>query len=381
MTTARDRFLACMEYQPCDRRPNHELGVWPQTRERWQREHPAAVQGLTWDWFVDEPALQLDRREFIPIHFGFLPDYGYAVLEETDEYQIVQHPQGYVTKALKAGALGGGRMCMDQYLRFPVMTPADFPGVKARLVAALPARYPAELDAKIARWQTRDYPLVLGRNCAANGFYWRAREFMGTEGLSYAWYDYPALMHEMMEFFADFIIETSRPVLEKIAVDYFVLNEDMSMKNGPLLSPATFRTFIYPHLRRLVAFFKEHGVRYVLVDSDGDPRLLIPLLLDAGIDGLWPIERASEVSPMDLRREFGRSLRLWGGVDKRVLPQGPAAIRAHLREFIPLIEEGGFIPTIDHTVPPDVSWDDFRYYLEAKTALLAGEFGTLTDSR
>jgi len=42
-----------------------------------------------------------------------------------------------------------------------------------------------------------------------------------------------------------------------------------------------------------------------------------------------------------------------------------------------LIEEGGFIPTIDHTVPPDVSWDDFRNYIDAKRDLLAGDFRRL----
>jgi uroporphyrinogen decarboxylase len=101
------------------------------------------------------------------------------------------------------------------------------------------------------------------------------------------------------------------------------------------------------------------------------------LLLEAGVDVIWPVERASGVSPLEWRRRFGRDLRIWGGVDKRVLPRGKAAIREHLREFIPLIEEGGFIPTVDHTVPPDVSWDDFRHYLDAKEALLAGDFGTL----
>jgi len=60
-----------------------------------------------------------------------------------------------------------------------------------------------------------------------------------------------------------------------------------------------------------------------------------------------------------------------------VLPRGPAAIREHLREFIPLIEEGGFIPTLDHAVPPDISWDNFRYYMDAKMALLAGDFAVL----
>jgi uroporphyrinogen decarboxylase len=80
---------------------------------------------------------------------------------------------------------------------------------------------------------------------------------------------------------------------------------------------------------------------------------------------------------MALRKRFGKGLRLWGGVDKRVLAQGPAAIRAHLREFIPLIEEGGFIPTVDHTVPPDVSWENFRYYMDLKRRLLAGAFTAL----
>ncbi len=298
-------------------------------------------------------------------------------MEETEEYEIYRDSLGIVRKALKEGAVGGARMCMDQYLAFPVSKPEDFAEVKKRLVAAIPERYPSDLDARIERWKQRNCPLILGENCAANGFYWRAREFMGTEALSYAWYDYPDLMHEMMEFFCDFIIETSRPVLEKIRVEYFTLNEDMCMKNGPLLSPQTFRKFIFPHLKRMVEFFKAHGTRYFAVDTDGDPTPLIPLLLDAGVDVLWPIERAAGVSPIEWRRRFGKTLRLWGGVDKRVLTQSREAIRAHLRELIPLIEEGGFIPTVDHTVPPDVPWDNFCYYMEMKQALLQGEFSKL----
>jgi uroporphyrinogen decarboxylase len=200
---------------------------------------------------------------------------------------------------------------------------------------------------------------------------------MGTESLSTAFYEYPEMMMEVMEFFADFIIETSRPILEKIQVDCFVLNEDFAMKTGPLISPEIHRDFIFPHLKRMVEFFRAHGTRYFAVDSDGDPTVLIPLMMDAGVDTVWPIERASNVSPQAWRKQFGKSLHLWGGVDKRVLIQDPEAIRAHLREFIPLIEEGGFIPTIDHTVPPDVSWDNFQYYMEYKRYLLAGEWAKL----
>ena len=372
-----ESFRACMEYEASDRRPNHELGAWGQTRARWEQEAPEDVADFTWGWFVGEPDLNLDHREYIHVDYGFIPSYQREVIKETEEYVTARNPKGILTRALKEGTAYGSRLSMDQYLEFPVSTSEDFPDVKARLEAAVPERYPEDLDRLVIDWEMRDFPLVLGRNCAANGFYWRAREFMGTENLSYAWYDQPKLMHEMMAFYGDFIIETSRPVLEKVQVDYFVLNEDMAMKGGPLLSPETFRTFIFPHLKRLVDFFRSHGTRYIAVDTDGDPTALVPLLLDAGIDTLWPIERAAGVNPQQIRKQFGKSLRLWGGVDKRILSQGTDAVRSHLREFIPLIEEGGFIPTVDHTVPPEVSWDDFRTYMEMKMALLAGDFAAL----
>ena len=57
-------------------------------------------------------------------------------------------------------------------------------------------------------------------------------------------------------------------------------------------------------------------------------------------------------------------------MDKRILALGPEAIDEHLRSFIPLIEEGGFIPTVDHAVPPDVSWPNFQHYMQSKIKLL-----------
>jgi uroporphyrinogen decarboxylase len=179
-------------------------------------------------------------------------------------------------------------------------------------------------------------------------------------------------MHDIIETHADFLIEAVRPFLEQTSVDYIFLNEDLSMKNGPLLSPKTYRKFIFPRLKRVVEFYKSHSVRYVMIDTDGNPEVLIPYFLDAGIDGIWPMERTADQDPIRLRKKFGRSLRLWGGVDKRVLATTCEEIDAHLRFFIPLIEEGGFIPTVDHTVPPDVPFQNFIYYMQRKQDLLAG---------
>jgi uroporphyrinogen decarboxylase len=372
--TPLERFHACMNYQPVDRVPNHEVGTWVQTKLRWRQEG-LPVDDLHWDWFVGDPHWGMDPREYIDVRFDMVPPFEEKVLAREGETEVIQRANGVVSRALVTGAAEGMRASMDEYLRFPVTTAEDFRALKQRYRPSTPSRYPAFWDQfQLEGWRRREHVLVLGRNCSTLGFYWRAREWMGTENLSYAWYDQPELMHEMMEFVADFTIETARPILARgMRPDYVFLNEDMSMKNGPLLSPETFRTFILPHLRRLVAFFKSAGVPWFVVDTDGNCELLIPHLLDAGVDAIWPLERASDMDPLAVRRRFGRSLRLWGGIDKRELAKDPAAIDAHLRTLQPLVADGGFIPTVDHLVPPDVSRANFEHYMARKQALLRGE--------
>lgn len=368
-----ERFLSVMEYEPVDRVPNWELGVWPQTRQSWESQGLDAAR-LHWNWFAGELALGMDPREFIHFRGEMIPSFEHRVLREDERTVTFRDTQGRTRVALKEGTINGGRMSMDRYIGFPVQSADDWEGIKRRFDPASPQRYePNWPQLRAAGWQQRRHPLVFGPNCTTLGFYWFARELMGTEGLSYAWYDQPSLIHDVMEFWAHFLIKAAQPILEHTTVEYICLSEDMAMKTGPLLSPQTYETFIYPRLRRVVDFFKSHGVRYVAVDTDGNPEALIPWLMEAGVDVVWPLERAAGQDPVRLRRKFGRSLRLWGGVDKRVLAQGPEAIDRHLRALLPLIAEGGFIPTVDHTVPPDVTWRNFQHYLESKARLLHGE--------
>jgi uroporphyrinogen decarboxylase len=370
-----ERFLANMEYQPVDRVPNWEMGVWPQTRDRWEAEGLDIAQ-YHWNddyWFAGEETLGLDVREFIHVDGGPLPLGEVVTLEENERTITFIDEIGRTRRALKEGTSRGGRMSMDTYIAFPVTDMASWQKMKKRYRPS-PARYePGWRTTRVPGWRNRRHPLVLGQTCAISGFYWFLRDMMGTEGISYAFYDQPELVHEMVESLADFLIEVTRPILEQTTVEYIALPEDLAGKAGPLLSPDCFRTFIFPRLRRVVDFVKSHGVRYVAVDTDGNPELLIPLLMDAGVDILWPLERASEQDPVRLRKKFGRSLRLSGGVDKRVLAQGPEAIDEHLRALRPVIEEGGYIPTVDHLVPPDVSLANFQYYMQSKAKLLRGE--------
>ena len=49
-------------------------------------------------------------------------------------------------------------------------------------------------------------------------------------------------------------------------------------------------------------------------------------------------------------------------MDKRALAAGGAVMHAELDRLAPLIAAGGYLPTCDHGVPPDISWPNFIAY-------------------
>jgi uroporphyrinogen decarboxylase len=67
---------------------------------------------------------------------------------------------------------------------------------------------------------------------------------------------------------------------------------------------------------------------------------------------------------VEVRRRFGRDLRMWFGIDKRALAQGPAEIDAELARVRPLVEEGGYVPGLDHSMPPDIPFAHYCTYME-----------------
>ena len=206
--------------------------------------------------------------------------------------------------------------------------------------------------------------------CGTFGYYSMLRNWMGTENLSYLFYDNPALIEACLEFLTEFAMRVLTPVLEQIPFDFYYIHEDMSYKNGPLVSPEMFRRFFLPHYQRFIGFLRRHGMKIILVDTDGNCEMLLPLFIEADVDGFGPVERAAGMDPLAIRKRFGNAVCMVGGVDKREIAKGRAEIRAEVERLTPVVESGGFIPTIDHAIPPDVSLENFRYYLDVKRKLL-----------
>jgi len=144
----------------------------------------------------------------------------------------------------------------------------------------------------------------------------------------------------------------------------------MAFKNGPLIGPGQFRDFMIEPYGILIDAARECGVPIIDVDSDGDIRLLIDLWLEAGVTMLHPFEAAAGMDVVEISRRYGKRLAMRGGVDKRALARGRTAIDAELQRIRPAFDAGGYIPHVDHSVPPDVSFDDYRYYLDGLRRLL-----------
>jgi hypothetical protein len=154
-----------------------------------------------------------------------------------------------------------------------------------------------------------------------------------------------------------------------VRVDFAMFWEDMCYKTGPLLSPAMFRTYLLPQYRKVTQCLAEHGVELSWVDCDGNIEALLPLWVEGGVRGFYPLEVAAGMDPVKLRRQYGRNIVMWGGVDKRALAEGPAAIDRELARLVPVAAEGGFIPLVDHGVPDDVPYLHYLYYLERRKQL------------
>ncbi len=372
--THRECFLKIMSGESAPWVPNYELGCWGQTVERWRREGLPVERSRVgrMDMFEGEPLFALDRRGFARLDITMCPAFEYMLIAEDERYVTARHTNGVVTMALKEGTVDGTRLSMDTYLEFPVKDRASWEDVKRRYDPHAPVRYPFWWDEQVRLWQARDYPVCLLGN-GTFGLYSQLRSWVGTENLSVLFYDDPALVEEMVEFNADFLLALIEPALGQVRFDYFNFFEDCAGKGGPLFGPHLFRTFFMKSYRRIIERLNRAGIRSIWVDTDGDAEVLVPLWMDVGVNCFWPLEQASGMDPVRLRKKFGKSLALCGGIDKRELAKGPRAIEQELYAKIPpLLESGGYIPHLDHSIPPDIAYRDFAYYMELKRKLIGG---------
>jgi uroporphyrinogen decarboxylase len=190
---------------------------------------------------------------------------------------------------------------------------------------------------------------------------------MGIVNFNLMFYKDPELIRDMAEYWEYFTIETMRDAVEamKDTIDAIWWWEDFAEKHGPLISPRLFRDFLLPHYRNVTDFLKKNKIDRVVLDSDGNTSPILDLMIEAGITGHWPLEVASGMDAITLRRKYGNELFIMGNLDKRELVKGGEHMKKEIDSKIPILKEmGGYIPSLDHDIPPDFTLDRYREYAE-----------------
>lgn len=370
----RERFLNTMHFRPVDRAPMWSPpDVWASTWKRWEGEgygatatklvgeHGGAGSLCFWDYFG------CDRQDEVGIYYGFSPGFEYKVIEENERTITYRNFEGIVMSEFKVGR----ETSMPHWVDFPIKTREDFRENVYRWNLNFEERFPKDWEAKCKLWKSRKIPLRMWAD-REGGFYGPLRNLFGVELLSYLFYDDIAFIEEVLDAKADAMIRIIDRIWQDTDFDYFVFWEDMCFKNGPLLSPEMFERYLVPRYQRVTDCLRSKGCDTIFVDSDGDVRKLTPLWLKAGVNGILPFEVQAGMDVVQFRKEYGKDLLLIGGIDKRAIARGRKEIDAELVRVAPLVEEGGYIPWPDHSIPPDVCYDNFLYFMERLERLVEG---------
>ncbi len=405
--TARDRFREVMQFNRSAETLRWEFGYWGETVTNWYaqglpRRHPAIPSpqrttptaslyapawtcegcgeipngigvmagGLYWPtqgFPLDEDvrvALDMDPgQRMVDVNLLFDPEFEVQVHEESAERFLYTDVDGVRRLFLKKEAT------IPTSMVWPIASRADWERIKAERLRTddIATRFPENWPQLVEEYRNRDYPLAIGGY--PHGMFGTLAHLLGYERL-FLWYCMdPPLIHDMLDTFTNLWIAVYEQVLSEVEVDHIHFWEDVSAGSGPMISPALVETFMLPYYKRIIDFLKARGVDIIFVDTDGDCNVLIPLYMSVGVTGMYPFEVHCGRDIVKVRKEYP-TLQISGGVPKSEITKGKQRIDQILEPVEEVLKTGGYIPFGDHFIPPDVPWEEFKYYRTRLNALI-----------
>jgi uroporphyrinogen decarboxylase len=309
------RFINSLSYKQVDRPPLFEDGIRDKVLRKWRQEGLGKKENL-------ESNFIFDKREEIEPNLEPIP--------------------------------------------MPTKWPTTSDGLKKlakRLDPDDPHRLPEGWMEKASGLKDRSYPLILRIH----------RGFFLTLGV-HGWHrfsdaiqllvDNPGLVDEWMKIYADFSIRLAERILSAVEVDAVLFSEPIGGNHGPLISPKMYATIILSSYQPILENLRRFGIGTFIYRTYANTRVLLPSVVKAGFNCLWACESdPKDMDYLDVRREFGKELRLIGGIDSDSLRQGQLDIQKSVLSTVPLLlEEGGYIPLADGRVRDDVSYENYVFY-------------------
>ena len=343
--TSRQRVRMVLSHQEADRVPIQD-SVWAPTVARWHRE------GLPTDQSPDG-------------HFGYEfahqgPDvslqFPEEVIERRDNWSITRNSLGVVSRAFT------DHESIPQMLEFTINSPEQWGEHKHRLAwNDTRVDWGAALAANRALRQEGRFVCYF----AHIGYDWLQR-IIGAETMLVAMAHDRGWVRDMMDTLMDLVLRGFQEMIARgFEFDGAFVANDMGYRNGTFFSPAVFRECEFAPQKRMYDTFREHDLP-VILHSCGNVREFVPLLIEAGLTCLNPLESKAGMDVVELKRQFGDQLCFMGGIDVRAMADpDPSAIEREIARKIPVARvAGGYIYHSDHSVPDNVGFARYCRVME-----------------
>ena len=320
-----------------------------------------AAQGASSDEISLE-AFGFDSVERIDAggHCGFFGGPKEVVLEENDRFLITRDRMGRTMKLPKGVA--SIALPMD----FPVRTMDDWRRIKPHFV--FNEKRVDSAAAGYAAQRRLHGALVL---LWVPGAFSTARDLMGDEALCYAFYDQPALLHDILSTFAETSVRVIRRLCGHVTLDNLCVSEDLAGKSGPLLSPEHVKTFFAPYYQAVWDAAREAGATLFSQDSDGFVEPVMEAFMACGVNVFYPCEPTAGMDIARLRQRFGKRCAFKGGIDKLALLGSFDAIERELQHKLADPALGsGMVFGLDHRIPGGVPIENYRFYVRRAREIL-----------
>ena len=370
--TCREQFQAVLHYQRYDAMPIVHFGYREETLKKWVSEGHLKTtdisgfedgseveQSVSGKLGFDCAFLNIVNDKTSGTGFYLYPPFPEELIEvRPDGAKLIRNALGVVT--LHKDGINSIHPVSDSLLKDRESWEKLY---KPRLTYTAERVDSVKLETLAKNDSMRRVPLGLSCGSLAGA----VREIIGLEDLCYMLHDDSTLVEEIFET----IGELSYKIVQKslsfgVKFDFAHFWEDICYKNGPIFNPKEIHRLTAHNYRRITTLLRENGVDIISLDSDGVIDEMLPVWFDAGINTIVPIEVGvwgASIAPW--RKQYGKTFCGVGGVNKEVLGMDYRAIDKEIERLRPLVELEGYIPCLDHLIPPNAVWENCQYYTDA----------------
>lgn len=133
------------------------------------------------------------------------------------------------------------------------------------------------------------------------------------------------------------------------------IGDDVASQAALWMSPRHYRQYVKPRHAEIIRFIKARTRAKIIFHCCGACKAILGDLIEIGVDVLNPTQTSAVgMDPFELKRDFGKGLVFWGGIDVlHLLPRGTTQdvereVKRHIDALAP---GGGYVLSPSHIIP------------------------------